>query len=264
MAAVEIVRYGTFYEGLTESSLKGFMELSTNRRYSQGQMLYREGDMGGFVVLILSGAVALTSRTATGAETLLDIRSAGDLVGEREVLDGINQKTFSRTGTSSPRSSQARALSPVSARFIRGKDFSELVRDHSEIWQLVTRDLQVRLTDAEKRLSQAAGENANQRLARALLEMPTRRGQRINDQRHEIPLSQDELASWIGSSRGTVERILRNWRDRKVIVTMHRSILVVDPEKLAMISGLRGTRRSPAPIRRGHASVSRGNAAASA
>ncbi|WP_432928210.1 helix-turn-helix domain-containing protein [Microbispora sp. CA-135349] len=41
-----------------------------------------------------------------------------------------------------------------------------------------------------------------------------------------LPLTQAELASLIGSSRETVERILRGWRQRGIVRTAYRPSVI--------------------------------------
>jgi CRP-like cAMP-binding protein len=58
-------------------------------------------------------------------------------------------------------------------------------------------------------------------------------------QRTSLRLSQAELASWIGTSRETVERILRDWRNRRIIETGYRSITVLQLGDLMRVAGMR-------------------------
>ena len=63
----------------------------------------------------------------------------------------------------------------------------------------------------------------------------------------EIPikLSQAELASWIGTCRETVDCALRRWRDRGIIATRYRTVIINDRQALARIAGVRITSRRP-------------------
>jgi hypothetical protein len=72
---------------------------------------------------------------------------------------------------------------------------------------------------------------------------------RVSRSRHpgtRIPLqlSQAEFASWIGASRRTVDRTFARWRNRGIIPTDYRTVIVHDLETLARIAGIQIVRRS--------------------
>jgi CRP/FNR family transcriptional regulator, cyclic AMP receptor protein len=52
-----------------------------------------------------------------------------------------------------------------------------------------------------------------------------------------LPLSQDELASLVSTSRATVTRALHDWRGRGLIQTRIRRITIIDPAALRRLSG---------------------------
>jgi CRP-like cAMP-binding protein len=76
------------------------------------------------------------------------------------------------------------------------------------------------------------------RLARLLLALAERHGTRSAEGIvTTLPLSQEDLASLIGSSRSTVTRALRQWRVRRIIATRQRHIVIVDPAALRRVAG---------------------------
>jgi CRP-like cAMP-binding protein len=52
-----------------------------------------------------------------------------------------------------------------------------------------------------------------------------------------MPLSQQELASLAGTSRATVTRALRSWRQRGYIRTGQRRLTITDMQSLRQIAG---------------------------
>ena len=77
----------------------------------------------------------------------------------------------------------------------------------------------------------------NARLAHALIDLAYRFGAGAPDGT-PIPahLSQEELASWIGTSRATVARMLNQLRRDGVIQTGYRSIVITDLGQLNKIA----------------------------
>ncbi len=77
-----------------------------------------------------------------------------------------------------------------------------------------------------------------QRLARLLLELAQRCGETTGQGvTLAVPLSQTDLASWVGVSRATVTRALRQWRERKLVSTRQGHMTIIDTAALRRISG---------------------------
>ena len=71
------------------------------------------------------------------------------------------------------------------------------------------------------------------RVARRLVELTGRYGEADGDGlRITLPLSQEELAGWTGSSREAVVKALRTMRSRGWIATARREIRVLDLDAL--------------------------------
>ena len=70
-------------------------------------------------------------------------------------------------------------------------------------------------------------------MAARLVELAERFGEPTNGGvRVGLPLSQDELAGWTGASREAVSKALRSLRDRGLIETGRRRVVIYDLEGL--------------------------------
>src|SRR6266496_92923 len=232
------------------------MRRARSRFYHAGETIYSQGDLSTAVRVILDGSVKITARSSSRGETLLEIRTQGDLLGEREVLQALGvthatEHSQSPDGKSipaggrSPKPSPGRGAAadalrhPGAARratatalrlgqvlIIPGEEFARFLTDEPNAWTAMAQDLEARLSEAELRLRGIASEGANRRLARALLSLSMSTAL-AGVERTSLRLSQAALASWIGTSRETVERILRDWRNRRIIETGYRTITVL-------------------------------------
>jgi CRP-like cAMP-binding protein len=244
------------------------MRLGRSRFYHAGVIIYSQGEVSTAVRVILDGSVKMTARSTSGGETLLEIRTHGDLLGEREVLQAlgvINATEYNRDqgakslpiGGRSPKPSPVRdaaadalrhpgaarratatALRPSQVLIIPGEEFARFLTDEPNTWTAMAQDLETRLSEAELRLRGIASEGANRRLARALLSLSMSTAL-AGVERTSLRLSQAELASWIGTSRETVERILRDWRNRRIVETGYRTITVLQVGDLMRVAGMR-------------------------
>jgi CRP/FNR family cyclic AMP-dependent transcriptional regulator len=243
------VRRG-FYGGLTAESQRKLLRLGRTGSYHPGQVIYSQDAPSAHVRVILEGSVKLTATSLGARETLLEIRTRGDLLGEREVLYSTGPPEFWNGSCGSaghrpslPRNSKlngatatATALGPTQALIITGDNFARFMTSQPDAMAAMARDLEERLSDAQLRLRGITSENANRRLARALLSLSMSTSL-PGVERTWLQLTQAELASWIGVSRETVERILRDWRTRGIIETGYRRIVVLQLDNLMRIGG---------------------------
>jgi|ERR1019366_3937216 CRP-like cAMP-binding protein len=232
-----------FFGSLDPASQTRLTRLGRIRPYPVGVVIYSQNDPSTHVRVLLAGSVKMTVHSG-GRETLLEIRSAGDLLGEREVLKGPGFTAKAAHGAT------ATALRGTRALVISGGDFTRFMESEPSAWAAMARDLEARLSDAESRLGGITSQAANRRLARALLSLSLSTDL-SGVGRTSLQLSQAELASWIGVSRETVERVLRDWRGRGIVDTGYRYITVLGLEDLMRIAGMRGASRPrlPAPAR---------------
>ena len=71
------------------------------------------------------------------------------------------------------------------------------------------------------------------RLAKKLLELAEEHGREVEGAVEiELPITQEDLAAMIGTTRATVNRLLGNLEDRRAIERRGRRILVRDAERL--------------------------------
>jgi CRP-like cAMP-binding protein len=131
----------------------------------------------------------------------------------------------------SPRSATVTALEPIAGISIR--DFTGFLQEHGRIAVLLMQLVTERLRDADRKRIEYGAFDTTGRVATRLLELADRYGEKTNGGvRVALPLSQDELAGWTGASREAVSKALRTLRDRGLIETGRRRVVVHDMEGL--------------------------------
>lgn len=224
-----------FFTNLDPAAQSSLVRLGRLRVYMPGAVIYSQHEPSMHVRVLMEGSVKLTAH-AGGRETLLEIRERGDLLGEREVLKSLSaapQATYKATAT---------ALRRTQVLVVTAADFARFIGSEPSAWAAMARDLEARLSEAESRLGGITSASANRRLARAVLALSMNTPV-AGVKRTSLELSQAELASWIGVSRETVERIMKDWRQRGIIETGYRKITLLQLADLMRIAGMR---RAPA------------------
>ncbi len=90
-------------------------------RAKPGQALIREGDLGDWMLLVLSGTVDVTKATEDGQSSRLAVLKQGAAVGEMSMLDAA------------PRYASCHAIEAVQAAVLTRAAVAQLIRDHPTI-----------------------------------------------------------------------------------------------------------------------------------
>lgn len=188
----------------------------------------QEGDPATHLYVLIVGWVKILSVTSHGQERVLALRGNGDIVGE---LAG--EMTGHRTAT-------LQAIDAVHALIVRYDRFSSFLDSNPGAAHAYRRVMTQRWGDAADLLRKHPLTSGAQRLASLLLELAERHGM-ITEGRIDVvmPLSQEDLASLAGTSRATVTRAFRNWRDRGFVSTGQKHITITDLPRLRQIADLR-------------------------
>jgi CRP-like cAMP-binding protein len=212
---------------MTWSAAPGFLELAGEavaaavraqagrRTFARGEALMHAEQVPREVFLLRSGRVKVSAATPGGRRLLLAFRGPGELVGELSAID------------EQPRSASVAALEPVEALVLPGAQFRALLDEHPQAALALLRVLAERLRDADAKRVRLAGYTAMGRVAASLVELSDRFGE------GGVPLSQEELAEWSGSSLESVARTLQTMRGLGWIETRRRAILVRDRAALS-------------------------------
>lgn len=189
-------------------------------RFRRGQALFIEGDLADRVFVIERGWVMITSIAPGGREIVLGLRGPGDVIGDLSALDGA------------PRSATALAAGEVEATVAPGSVLIRALSDAAAAMELL-RVLAGRLRDADRKRLEFAALDTLGRVAWRLHELSERFGEESADGiQVELPLSQEQLASWCGASREATVKALAALRALGCISTGRRSLLIRDPEAL--------------------------------
>ena len=189
-------------------------------RFRRGQALFSEGDIPERVFIIERGSVIVSRVAAGGREIVLGLCGVGDVIGDLAVLDG------------GPRSGTAVAADEVETIVAPASVLLHTLRDPDASMQLL-RVLAGRLREADRRRLEFAALGTLGRVAWRLVELSDRFGRDAADGiAVDLPLSQEQLASWCGASREATVKALSTLRKLGCIRTGRRSVLICDMDAL--------------------------------
>ena len=212
---------GSFVEALDPGEVKELRSLGRRRKFPRGTTLFNEGETSDRVVLVEEGRVKISYFTEEGKEVLLALRGPGDLLGEFSAVDD------------EPRSATGTAMDEVEALVLTKDDFRSYLEGNGRVALHLLRLVTGKLRDADRKRVEFAAYDTVGRVARRLVELMERFGEEAETGvRIAIPLSQEELAGWTGSSREAVAKALQSLRNRGWVETHRRGTTILDPEAL--------------------------------
>lgn len=207
---------------LTLAERQEFVDLARPTSFARGDVLFRENDVTRYGILIASGSVKIVRRRRDGADMILAVRGANDLVGEMAAIDGT------------PRSASAVAMGPVEAHVIEAGAFESFVRANGNVAWILIRSMAERQRDADQRRLDQATASVAHRVAAELLDMAEREVALDPD---GFVISQTELAEAVGATREAVSKALGDLRRRGAIETARRRMKIVDRAKMLEAMG---------------------------
>lgn len=206
-----------FWDLLDPAEAAEFEQRSRRRQWRKGAVIFRESDPSESVVVLQAGRVKASCHTAGGTEVLLAVRGPGALLGEMSSIDR------------EPRSATVTALEPVVALVMPLPEFEGYLATHGRVAFLLARILVGKLRDADRKRIEFGAYDTTGRVAARLVELAERFGRQTDDGIHiDLPISQDELAGWIGASREAVSKALGVLRGSGWIRTSRLTVVVRD------------------------------------
>jgi CRP/FNR family transcriptional regulator, cyclic AMP receptor protein len=199
----------SFIATLPDTERTALLRSGSIVRFGNDEVLVFQGDVGDFLYVLTDGKVKVLVAAESGAETMLAIRSGGDLVGEFSLLD------------SKPRTATARAIGTVTARRITRADFADFTSAFPEVKDLVFTYVlgKMRATTARRAADRVWG--ARERLAQELYDLAREHGVAGSGGVVRIPITQAELGQLAGVAVSTTERVLKEFRMLGIIATRY-------------------------------------------
>ena len=212
---------GTFLARLTPQEREAIEALGRPTSFPRGSTMMFEGEVEERLMLILGGRVKITRTGPEGREIILGIRDPGDLLGELAFIDRR------------PRSATVVALEPVKTLMMPGSRFREHLEHTPRVAVVLLEVVAGRFREATLNRLQFSALDTMGRLSARILELAERYGENVNGSIEiQLPLSQEELASWTGASRTGVAQALQSLRELNWLDTQRGRMTVKDPAAL--------------------------------
>jgi CRP/FNR family cyclic AMP-dependent transcriptional regulator len=204
------------FRGLPESELRRLVAVARRRRFERREVVFHQGDPADTLHLVSQGHFAARIGTRLGDTTTLSVHGPGEAFGELAIVE-----------PDSVRSTTVAALEVSETYAVHHTDFGRLRRQYPSVNDLLVGLLASRLRRSGDLLAEALFVAAETRVRRRLLEVAELYPDGV------VPLRQEDLAGLAGTSRATVNRVLRAEAARGTLELGRGKTVVLDAGALA-------------------------------
>jgi len=205
---------------LGEDGLSTIERQATRIKFRPNEVVFFQDDPGDAFYIVEEGRIEISVTSASGKKLTMNELRSGDVFGEVAVLDG------------GPRTATATCLTASVLARIDGAAFKEYLHANGPLGAALIEILCARLRWVSQQVEDLALHDIEGRLARKLLLLQ----ERFADDEGVLHVSQSELADFIGGTRESTNKFLRQWQRKGVIELSRRSIRVCRHDRLAGIS----------------------------
>jgi CRP/FNR family transcriptional regulator, cyclic AMP receptor protein len=205
----------SFFADLPEEEIQVLSSATKRRTFRSGEVIFHRDDPGQVLYMINEGKVKICIISPDGQELSLAVLGKGEYFGEFALLDGL------------PRSTDAVALERVECYTLQRSDFHNAILNNPKIAILVLEALTKRLRNTDQMVEDLIFLDVYGRVAKKLLELADAHGIQTEEGiRIDVRLTQQELASMVGASRESVNKVLGYFTDKNFISTDKHRITI--------------------------------------
>lgn len=213
-----------FLAGLDADDRQALFGIGQHRSYAKGEPVFSVGGSSDCVHFLISGMVRISQPSPLGREVTLWHCLPGEIFGLAEVAHGGGRTVNSR------------AIQAVEVLSVAQGEFKDFLVRRPRVALLSMQALSSRLRVLGEFCVNLVADDVATRIAKLILRLCARYGERgKNEIRLNIPLTHQEIADMVGTTRQTVSSTLMQLKRQGVLSIENRRILIESEE---LLSGL--------------------------
>jgi len=200
---------------LPAEDVRQVLSIARRRTFGRGEVVFHRDDPSDCLHLVVRGRFGARVLTPLGDSVLVDVFGSGHSFGELALLL-----------PDARRSATVEALEEGETRSVFGKDFAVLQRQHPGVKDVLLRLLAEQLRRSTDRVVEAHYVDAETRVRRRVVELASTSPSGV------VPFTQEDIAAMAGTSRATVNRVLREEERRGTVALARGRTTVLDVDRL--------------------------------
>ena len=222
--AQSVLRSCALFREVDEATLALVAASLRTRRFRRNEVIFHAGDPGDSLFIVQSGSVKIVLASSEGEEAIIATLHRGDFFGELAVLDGAE------------RSATAVAFEPTELYALSRGPFLDLVDTQPGLRAALLMSLAAELRRLTHHVEELHFLDLPGRLAMRLVELARQADSSGGEVHLPWPYTQSDLASMIGGSRQSVNRLLSGLSDEGLLRIERDAIVIPDVEALAGVA----------------------------
>jgi CRP/FNR family cyclic AMP-dependent transcriptional regulator len=207
------------FAGVPPEDVRRLLTIARRRTFRKGEVVFHRDDLAEALHLIVKGRFAVRITAPLGESALLDVLGPGEAFGELALLLPAAR-----------RSATVESLDEGETRSVYRDDFALLQAQHPGVKDVLLQVLAEQLRRVSDRIVEAHYTDAETRVRRRLCDLARRYGR--DEGPTVVPMTQGDLAEMAGTSRATVNRVLREEKRRGTVQLSRGQTTVIDLDEL--------------------------------
>jgi len=217
-----VIRSAPLFSALSDEEAASLRASMTLVKVTKGHTLFKEGEEGDRLFVVLDGKLKLGKSSPDGRENLQEILGPGEMFGELSLFDP------------GPRTATATAITDAKLLMLPHEKVLDLITSQPAVSLELLRRLAQRLRDSRGEQSDLVFVDVPGRVAKAIIDLGERFGETKDDGLHvKHDLTQEELAQLVGASRETVNKALADFAARGWVSLEPRAVVIKDYERIS-------------------------------
>ncbi|RMG16770.1 MAG: response regulator [Bacteroidetes bacterium] len=209
-------------EARGRSALEALSKERESRVYRAKEIIFQENRHPYYLYFIQSGKVKTVKTNEDAKEYITGLYGKGDFLGYTALLQNA------------PYAESAVALEDSELLLIPKEDFLSLMYNNRDVAHKFIKLLSADIESKEEQLLHLAYDTIRKRVADALILLQERYQEEDQDI-FKMPISRENLASIVGTSKECVIRVLSEFKQDGLIKTKQSEIQILKPEELSQI-----------------------------
>jgi CRP/FNR family transcriptional regulator, cyclic AMP receptor protein len=156
--------------------------------FEPGDLIFKEGEKGDLMYVLLEGAVELKMRVERGETVLKTVDTPNDFFGEMALLD------------ERPRSAAAVAVKKTKVLAVDGPTFESMILANGKFALKIIKVLAARIRRSNDQVSDLIETMPKERIARGMVDFAVRHGEGIHE--GGIKVSVESMKNWVNTHLG--------------------------------------------------------------
>ena len=219
---VASLRDSYLFERAEEDALAAIARHLRRRRFRRGETIVHQGDPGDSLHIVSSGAGKIVLPSLEGEDALIATVRSGDVFGELALLDGA------------PRSATAIALEATETSTLPRQAFLNMLDQDKALRESLLAGLAQEIRRVTTHVEELHFLDLAGRLASRLARLARDAEPEATEVRLDWPYTQSDLASMIGGTRQSVNKLLSGLAERELVIIEKDTLVIPDVEALEL------------------------------